>query len=322
MDIDFREYLQNQNIDQSSISSELLSYLEVAYNVYDIKPAPLLLPDKYTEEEIKDKVDRIILRLYEIKFHNIGNNPYDRFYKYGGHYEWLKTLHVLISHVYYYAKEFKNHELVDNSSNRKIAIKLGYISEHESNQDIIQKALRKVTDSLGVLKAMDLITVKHIHKPGKRGSKHRIRINWIKVIDLFTNHDYNASGSIRIRKTIRYRIISFVKDAKKKASEALRRLMQKQESQYLRDVVTFNLERFQEDKFLIFKILASDRYLKCLALNKSDFNTDNIVPIIEGEDLYLRVKNERVYNELNNESSIIDDFKAKYNLDVLVVPVF
>lgn len=322
MKIEFQVYLKNENIDSTSISNELLTYLEKAYNVYDIKPAPLL-SDKYLEEEIKDKVDRIILRNYEIKFHNIGDNPYKRFFKFGGHYEWLKTLHVLISHVYYYAKHYNNHELCTFISNGKIAKTIGYITDEKKDYETIQKALRKVTDSLSILKSMNLITVKHIHKPGKRGSKHLIRLNWLKIIDLFTNYDYNTSGSIRIRKTIRYRIISFVKNAKKKISNAFRKLLQKQELYYLRDVVTFNIKRFQENKYLIFKLLASNHY-KYLALNQSDFTTDKIVPIIDDDDntLYLRVKNERIYNELNHNSMLVDDFKKRYNLNISVVSAF
>ncbi len=321
MNIEFKDYLNQNNIDCSSISQSLLSDLESYYTLYDIKPAPLLLQNKYSEEEIRDKLDRVILRNYEIKFHNIGSDPYKRYFKYGGHYEWLKTLHMLISHIYYFAKEFKNHELCTYISNRKIAESIGYITKDESDQESVKKALRKVTDSLAILKRMNLITVKHIHYPGNRGSKHLIRLNWLKVLNLFTNCDYNISGSIRIRKIIRYRIISFVKNAKKKITHALRKLMKKQELYFLRDVITFNLERFQDDKYIIFKLLASYQY-KYLALNQSDLNTENIIPVIDGNDLFLKIKNIRIYKELNHNMMLINDFKDRYNINLSIVPAF
>lgn len=330
MKLDFKAYLESNNIDFSSmnLSEALIHDLEVYYNDYDIKPAPLLSPDKkYSENDIRDKIDRIILKQYEIRFHNIGDKPYVRFFKFGGHYEWLKTLHLLISHIYYYAKKYNNHSLCTYIGNKKIAEALGYITAAEKDDETIQKALRKVTDSLGVLKSMNLITVDHIHKPGNRGSKHKIKLNWLKVIKCFQETDYNIAGTIRIRKTIRYRILTFVKKLRSKITKALRRLLQKQELCYLKNVVTFNLKRFQEDKYLIFKILSSRDY-SYLATPKSMLNTENIIPTINryGEtssNLVLKIKNETVYKDFRGALfMLIDDFQEKYNINLEIEPAF
>ena len=323
MKIDWKAYIELHKIDFTSmdLSETMIQDLETYYSVYGIEPAPLLLSQKYTEEEIRDKIDRIVLRTFEIRFHNVGDKPYKRFFRYGGHYEWLKTLHLLISHIYYYAKEFKNHDLYTNIGNKKIAETLGYITADETNIETIQKALRKVTDSLGVLKRMNLITVDHIHNPGKRGSRHKIRLNWIGVIKLFQETDFNTTGTIRIRKTIRYRIITFVKKVRARITKALRRLLQKQELCYLKDVVIFNLNRFQEDKFLIFKILSSEAF-GYLATPKSMLTTEYFVPVIydhgaAGQKLVLKIKSDIVYKDLRGAMfMLIDDFKEKYNIDL------
>lgn len=325
MKICFDEYLYNNsiNLDSLNLSDELKRDLSTYFDKYDIQPAQLLTPGKYSDEEIRDKIDRIILRNYTIRFHNIGDNPYQRFYTYGGHYEWLKTLHYIISQVYYYAKEFKNHELCTNVGNRKIAIDLGYISDNETDKDAIEKAKRKVTDSLRILKDMNLITVEHIHNPGKRGSRHTIRLNWLRVIELFTETDYNKTGTIRVRKTIRYRILSFIKGAKRKLSASLRKLLKKQEVSYLNNVVTFNLERFQEEKFLIFKVLASDTF-KYMTLPKR-LSTDLIIPSLNKNhtELVLKVKDELTYNELKAANKfLVHDFSTKYNINIALVPAF
>ena len=87
MKLDYKSYIEAEQIDFTSMDllDSFISDLETYYNLYEIKPAPLLLPVKdYTEVEIKDKMDRIILKNFEIRFHNVGNSPYKRFFKYGG----------------------------------------------------------------------------------------------------------------------------------------------------------------------------------------------------------------------------------------------
>jgi len=321
----YDEYLHDFKIDITSLSysSQFIHDLKPYYDDFKIDLAPLLLRD-YTEEVIQDKLNALVLKQYTIRFHNIGENAYQRFYRYGGHYEWLKTLHVLIANLYGIMKKVKNGPLATNISNRTMAISLGYITEKESNPELIAKALRKVTDSLAILKSMDLITVRQNYRPGRRGSGHTIRLNWLKVLDLFSNHDYNADGSIRIRKTIRYRIISFVKKTSKKFSNSFRKLLQKQELYYLRDVVTYNVQRFQEDKFLIFRILASDQILKPLLITKHDITLDNIVPVMneDGSHLILKVKNEHVYKELKNQNYVANVFKERYKISLALVPAY
>lgn len=328
MNQEYNSYLDSQKIDFSKLdySEPLVHDLETYYNKYNIKFAPLM---KYSEIDVRDKLDRIVLRdcVHKV-YNNIGPNPLGRFCKYGNHLEWLKLLTMYINQIYKFATEFNNHELCTFIGNKKAAIIMGYISADEKDPESIQKALRKVTDSLSVLKLMRLIEVEHIHKPGKKGSKHKIRINWIKVIELFQEKDYNRAGSIRIRKTIRYRIITFVKNTKqaiKNFQRKYRKFLDKQAAKYLKNVVTFNIEQFKQDRRLIFGILKTFKYL---AIPHSMMNTDYIVPEVHdynvaGKDLTLKIKSDIVYKDFRGAMFyLIEDFQEKYNIKLSIQPAF
>jgi len=328
MDLDFNSYLDSNAIEFNKLdySESLVHDLKIYYDKYNIKFAPLT---KYSEVDIREKCDRIVLRdcVHKV-YNNIGPNPLGRFCKYKEHKEWLKLLIIYINQIYGFANNYKNHELCTFMGNKKAATIIGYISKDEKNPDIIKKASRKITDSIDVLIQEGYITREHIHKPGKRGSKHKIRINWIRVIELFQEKDYNRAGSIRLRKTIRYRIITFVKNTKqaiKNFQRKYRKFLDKQASSYLKNVVTFNIDQFKQDRHLIFGILKTFKYL---ATPKSMLNTNYIVPEVvdynmAGKSLNLRVKSDIVYKDFRGAMfMLIQDFEEKYNIKLQIEPAF
>ncbi|MCF7924747.1 MAG: hypothetical protein K9L64_06575 [Candidatus Izimaplasma sp.] len=312
----FQDYITDNNLNLSRFTSSFKVYLETMYNKYHLSLALFISSGTYTEEQIKYRLNEQLRKTYKIKYHNIGKNPNKRYYAHEDHYPWLKLEHFLIAHFYSIGKS------VTNVSNKYIAISLGWLSPNEMDPEVITKALRKVTDNLAILKNdRKTISVEQKYVYGKKGSYHTITANWDLIIDLYTKYDDKSKGSIRFRKSIKYRIISFLKTNTNKFSNALAKLMQKQRNRYLKDIVKFNLKRFQDLKYLLFRILSSDKY-KMLAISESDLNTNNIIPEYNHPELILTIKSERIYKELSWNNYLQDQFRANHQINLSIVAAF
>jgi predicted DNA-binding protein (MmcQ/YjbR family) len=295
-------------------SDTLLSFLKIAYEKHNIKVAPFFnIHNTKSENEIMLQVNDLIRKQYKVKFHNVGKDPFKRYFKLNGGFEWLKLEVYLVNHFYAIQKS------ESYISNKKMAIALGYMDHLESDKEIIKKACRKVSDNLTILKNdRKTITVEQRFNAGKKGSYHLIRANWIKIIDLYTKYDDNADGSIRFRKSIRYRIISLLKNIRR-FGQALAELMKKQKTKHLSGLIDYDGEEFQINKYAVFRFM---RDFKWLAIRSEDFNTDKIVPIIENRDLTLVVKDEYIYKELTYNNLVVREFKNKYRFNATIKPMF
>lgn len=314
----FKQYIDKHTSlysETKQLSESLLSFLEVAYEKHGINVAPFFsVKNQNTEEQVFNKVNDLIRKQYKIKFHNVGKNPFQRYYKLFGGFEWLKLETFLIHHFYSINKS------ETYISNRKIAIGLGYIDEREIDKDTIQKACRKVTDSLAILKNdRKTIKVEQRFNANKRGSGHIIKADWIRIIDLYTRYDDLSGGSIRFRKSIRYRIISLLKNTKR-FGESLIKLMRKQKHKYLKGLIRFKeSEEFNDNKFAVFKVLKD---FKWLVIRADEFNTDNIIPHYDHPELILEVKNERIYHELTYKDNVKEELNRRYNINTTIKPMF
>jgi hypothetical protein len=141
----------------------------------------------------------------------------------------------------------------------------------------------------------------------------------MRIIDLYTQYDDQASGSIRFRKAIRYRIISLLKNIKKFGT-ALAELLRKQKYKYLKGLIEFTeSENFNDHKFAVFKVLEGFTWM---AISPSELNTDNIVPHYDHPNLILEAKSERIYHELTYKNYVVEDFKRIYNVNTTIKPIF
>ncbi len=316
--MNYFEYLQKHislYSEVKDLSPSLQSFLRDAYENHHIKVAPFFsVKNTDSEEQIYNKVNDLIRKQYRIKFHNVGKDPYQRYYKIYGGFEWLKLEIYLIQHFYSINKS------ESYISNRKIAIGLGYLDAREIDKELIDKACRKVTDSLAILKNdRRTITVEQRFNINKRGSYHVIKAHWDRIITLYTQYDDKASGSIRFRKSIRYRIISLMKDIKK-FGKALAELMRKQKNKYLNGLIQYkNSEEFNDHKFAVFEILKG---FKWMVINSDEFTTDNIVPRYNHPELVLEVKSERIYHELTYKDYVSEELKRQFNINTTIKPMF
>jgi hypothetical protein len=297
------------------LSPGLIDFLKIAYEKHGINVAPFFsIKNEKTEDQVYNQVNDLIRKQYKIKFHNVGRNPFQRYYKLFGGFEWLKLETYLIQHFYSINKS------ETQISNRKIAIGLGYLDPREIDKETIQKACRKVTDGLAILKNdRKTITVEQRFNYNKRGSGHTIRANWNRIIDLYQRFDDAASGSIRFRKSIRYRIISLLKNIKR-YGDYLISLMRKQKHKYLKGLIEFkDSEEFQENKFAVFKILEG---FKWMVIRPDELTTDNIVPQYNHPNLILEVKNERIYHELTYNDNVKEELYRRFKINTTIKPVF
>lgn len=314
----FEQYIEKSTSlysETKKLSDSLLSFLKVAYEKHGINVAPFFsVHNQNSESDTFKKVNDLIRKQYKIKFHNVGKNPYQRYYKLFGGFEWLKLEIYLIQHFYSINKS------ETYISNKKLAIGLGYIDEREIDKETIQKACRKVTDSLAILKNdRKTITVEQRFNSNKRGSGHIIKADWIRVIDLYTKYDDLSGGSIRFRKSIRYRIISLMKNVKR-FGESLKKLLQKQKQKYLKGLIEFKeSEEFNDYKFALFKILKD---FKWMAIHSDELNTDNIVPHYDHPNLILEVKNERIYHELTYKNYVKEELNRLFKINTTIKPMF
>jgi hypothetical protein len=144
--------------------------------------------------------------LYRIQLHNVGKDAYKRYFALDRYVpDWLKADHYLVSLFMY--KQIDS----SNISNPVLAQKLGWLDKNETDLKVIKKASRRVTEALKVLKGnRNTFTTEHRYREGMGGSYHVITANWLVIIPLYQSTDIHQPMSIRARKGIKYRIISFV----------------------------------------------------------------------------------------------------------------
>lgn len=312
--ITFDEYVQNISEKSNySFSDNTWNVLRTAYDLH--VPLAQFFGSSYngTDFDIEKSINSKLRKLYKIQFHNIGKNPFQRYFASEDHYPWLKLEQYLISHFYSIQKD------ETSISNKSIAIKLGWLSDKEINPDTIAKAVRKVADNLFILKNDDRKTIsveqRHIH--GKNGSYHVITANWINIIPLYQSYDPNKAMSIRMRKRIRYRIISLIYHTIKSFSQGLASLMKLQKKKYLNNLVTMDLDKFKDDRFywrhLLEKIVgAHPDWMDQL---------DTIIPDYQHPDLKLTIKNEVAYKFLTNPI-YKKQMNEQYQIQLTIVPMF
>jgi hypothetical protein len=337
----FEEHCIEKNINKSRFSSTFLKFCSKVYNTFHFGLAPFLTSSA-PEFTLKLRINDAIREVHRIQFHNIGDDPFETFYKFDAHYDWLKLEHLLIQlatkFAWVYEEKLKEIDKMKISSRRKdqlkkvvknpmsqmhtsnkyLAQQLHWLSELETDSEIIDRACQRVTGNLATLKnKRKTVSSKHRHTQGKQGSYHLITINWIKVIELYTNYDPKMEGSIRLRKSIKYRVISFIKAAAKSFSNKLRILMRLQRVSYLVDLVPFNIDDFQNDKYVLYRLLSR----KDMNIPKKLLNTKNIIPVFskKGHELSLRCKTESAYNYLEQSANYLIRYFESIKIKLSIV---
>lgn len=262
----FREKLYNKiyNIsNRNTFSDEVIDLMEIAYRDYKISLLTIVeffYPlKKRTDKQAMVAIQDLIRKQYNIAYHNVGSDDeksvFERYYKQENITEWLKLLHYLIIHF----KSINKSE--SHVGNRRMAVTLGYLSPDETDKEKITKATRKISDLLYILKnELNVINVEQKYNYGQKGSWHKITANWHIIIELFRQSDDKADGSIRFRKTIKYRMISFLRWVAKRKNQTeakwdrLKGLINKQKNKYLNGLVLYTeSEDYQEQRRQVFE---------------------------------------------------------------------
>ena len=309
----FAEYIlsisQNSN---RTYSEQTISLFHQAFELH-VPLAPFYSSDySGNENDIESQINSKLRKLYKIQFHNVGKNPFQRYFAIEGHYPWLKLEHYLISHFYAIQKD------VTSISNKSIALKLGWLSELDKDSDSIARAVRKVADNLSILKNdRKTITVEQRHVHGKNGSYHLIRANWLHIIPLYQSYDPNKAISIRMRKGIRYRILSLIYHSLKTFSQGLVNLMKLQKKKYLTNLVTMDLDKFKDDRFwwrhlLDWIVGAHPDWMDSIK---------TIIPDYTHPDLKLTIKDELVFRFLSNPV-YKKEMLERYQIQLTIVPQY
>lgn len=243
----FDEYIlfrTERPVADHGFSDRLLETMKAAFKL-GVVPGVLFTPEN-TRKSDDAKIEILNTKLresYKIQLHGVGKNPYQRYFAHEGNYSWLKLEHYLISHFYAIKKD------VTGISNRSIAIKLGWLSAHETDPRAIWSAEKKVMENLAKLKTdRQTITVEQRYNKGKMGSYHVIKANWFAIIPLYSIYDPEKPMTIRQRKGIRYRILSLVVLAAKTFTEGLRKLLDAQRNKFLSGLLTLDHAEFKAAK--------------------------------------------------------------------------
>lgn len=311
--LSFEDYILSLS-DQSNrdFSEYAWNLLRTAYNLH-VPLAQFFAPGYHgSDSQIESAINSKLRKLYKIQFHNIGKNPFQRYFASEGHYPWLKLEHYLISHFYSIQKD------ETSISNKSIAVKLGWLSDKEINPETIAKAVRKVADNLAILKNdRKTISVEQRHIHGKNGSFHIIRANWLAIIPLYQVYDPNKAISIRMRKGIRYRILSLIYYTVKSFSQNLVTLMKLQKKKYLTKLVTMDLDKFADDRFIWRHIMNQ----VCGAHPEWVEDLKNLIPEYNFPELKLTIKHKSIYEWLSNPV-FAKEMKERYQVQLNLVPKF
>jgi hypothetical protein len=297
-------------------NQDIMDIFEKAFKLHvDLTPFYSSLK-VYSEEEIMDNIYTQIKKLYRIQFHNVGKNPYKRYFAMDTHFDWLKLEHYLIS--FFYAIQ-NNKAYI---SNPKIAMALGWLAKDEMNSETIRRATRRVTEALRVLKEdRKTFTVEHRYREGESGSYHVIMADWLVIIPKYQQYDPSQAISIRERKGIRYRIISFLYKSAKSFSNDLRKLMRKQKEKYLYKIITMDIDNFSESRFWWQFIM--DHYQRKWGSHSliAPFGPKYLVPEYNHPNMILHVKDETLYQEVKRTSDILmaELLKIDFNIHLTIV---
>ncbi|MFA5006252.1 MAG: hypothetical protein WC509_02105 [Candidatus Izemoplasmatales bacterium] len=307
----FEEYMNEitRSRDMSGFPADLLQLCHRAYDLgLGVKQ---ILDGTIAPVKAAAWINSQLQKNYKIQLHGVGKNPFQRFYAREDHNVWLKLEHYLIVHLYSIRKD---HSYIQN---RTIAEKLGWLATNERDLDTIARAERKVADALQILKQdRKTFTVEQIHTHGKTGSAHRITANWLNIIPLYSLYDPDRAISIRMRKGVRYRIFSLVKQAVKTFTEGLKHLLKAQRRKYLADLITMDEIEFKDAKD-IWKAVIQDCELEHDELD----DLDQIIPEYTAEcRLALRCKTKRAYRNLYMiEKKLQRSMKSLFNRDLVLV---
>lgn len=304
MKMTFDEYMLEtigRPISTFLLSDNIVNHLKQAYSMgigiksfFDMNYSR---GDDFCISYLNDK----LRRAYKIQFHNVGKNPYKRYFEYEDHYSWLKLEQFLISHFYAIQKD------ETYISNKTIAIKLGWLSETEKNEIIIHGAEKKVLDNLFKLKNdRKTISVTQHHNPGKRGSYHRIVANWFVIIPLYSEYKLKDNQTIRMRKSIKYRIISLVNKLVTTFTEGFKKLLNQQQVKYLKGLISLDHATFKLEKD-IWKEFVDEYHLPEWYKDPS-----KVLPKVYHSHVLLEVKNEFTLNHLT-VLSVRTKFQEYYN---------
>ena len=252
--VDFKTYITESILTTyiESFSPSFQKYLEDIYNNGLITSLAPYITSNKPEEQLRVILNNRIKDNYKLQGHNVGKGIFRRYYKKENVPLWMKVLHYLISQLYFNSSlnrkdndgRYVNFDRTTwNAGNRKIAIAIGILSIDELDPEEIAKASRKITDCLYILKNdLKVIEVVQTYNPGMKGSGHRVTVDFNELIKLFDHYDVNEKGSIRLRKTIRYRVFSFLKNAGNSCKKALDNLIRNKKYSYLLGLVQFNVK--------------------------------------------------------------------------------
>jgi len=294
-------------------SPSLLEYMKSVHERFNISMASFFSFGYISSEElIKAKINDLIRKQHRLQFHNVGHNPWLRYFSMDNHYPWLHLEQYLIQHMYSINKS------ESHISNKKIAIALGWISKKESDPEVIKKACRKVTDNLNILKTVrKSFNIEQKYNYGKKGSYHLITADWLVIMNLYQSYSLEKGQSIRFRKSIKYRIISLISKFTRKFSNALAELMKKQK-RYLKELLNFNLEDFQDLKLYLFNVF--DYYWDIII---PDSKKGLFIPNYHDDDktIILEIKDRVLYDELDF-AGVDLGFKDKWGINLKLVANF
>jgi len=302
-----------KRINSPIYSPSLLNYMKNVYENHGLTMASFFVPGyQKREDEIYYIINERIRKQHKLQFHNVGHNPWLRYFSMDNHYPWLQLEQYLIQHMYSINKS------ESHISNKTIAIALGWISKKETDPEVIKKASRKVTDNLSIIKTVrKSFEIIQKYNYGKKGSYHLIKANWLVIMELYQSYNLEKGQSIRFRKSIKYRIISLINKFSKKFSNALAELMKKQK-RYLKELLNFDLENFQDLKLYLFTVF--DKYWD---IKIPESKKGCIIPNYYEDDktLIVEVRNQELFEELHH-AYMTYDFKDKWGINLKLVANF
>lgn len=339
----FEQYCADRDIDASKYSNFFIDYCRSVYNKHHLSGLAFFITSTAPEETKVRLINDEIRKLYRMQLHNVGDDPFTRYYEQDLHACWLQleTLIISLATQFAFAYEQKIKEIEKtvkserqrkkmisdlknplsqmHTSNRYLAEQAGWLDPFETDQAVIERACKKVTANLEIIKNdRKTISVEQHHNPGNQGSYHIITVNWTKVIDLYTNYDPKMDGSIRLRKSIRYRIMSFIRKTAKIFCNKLKNLMRLQKVSYLSDLlISFDIDDFQNDKYILYKLLSR----KDFGISKRILNTKNIVPIYSesGHELTLKTKTEFAQYDLEHNALYLTRYFESFGVKLSIV---
>jgi len=272
-----------------SMSTEL----EQAYNL-DVNITPFFASDNVTKESVMKGINKQLHGIYGTKLHNVGPGGVDKYYQTDSLVpDWMKIAQYLISFMWFKGIDSSN------ISNTTLAIKVGWLSDKEKNTEVIKKASRKVSDALHILNhEMNLFDVEQRYRDGISGSYHIITANWIQIITTYRNTETLSEMDIRFNKTVKYRIVSFIKRTQKRWSDAMKALIQSQKNKYLTKIIKYDLDDFRRSRTW-FNLIAETykRRFKRLYILK-DYPPRYFVPEVHHPIITLNIKDEILYQEV------------------------